>query len=187
MLVVLCLVGAAVAGGVALRWVYQRRPVPSAIRLFPAVIAIVAGIGALQLMWRPRLAEYMLPTRFWLDSQHFLLTAIVFAVGFVAVLAELKGGMQDNRPRRSWLGFLTVGELSIALSAACVAGVLILLAIPGFDPVTRYCYSIFDLAIALIVLGAIASLLRRACRMTFFPDAACSLETASADSASRER
>jgi hypothetical protein len=168
MLVLLCLAGTGLAGGVSLRWVFQPRPVPTVIRLVPAVIAIVAGIGALQLIWRPRLAEYMLPTRFWLDSQHFLLTAVVFAVGFVAVLAEFKNRMQNDRPKRSWLGFLTVGEPSIALSVACVAGVLILFRIPGFTPVTRYCYSVFDMAIALVVLGAIAVVLRHACRMTAF-------------------
>jgi hypothetical protein len=188
MLIALCLSGAALSGGMALQWVYQPRPVPIAIRLLPAVIAIVAGIGALQLIWRPRLAEYMLPTRFWLDSQHFLVTAAVFAAGFVAVLAEFKGRVQDNRPKRSWLSFLTVGELSIALSVACVAGVLILLRIPGFDHVTRLSYSIFDLAIALVVLGAIASVLRHACRIAIFPDAAdSSLETVSADNPSNIR
>jgi hypothetical protein len=182
MLVVLCLAGAALASGTALRWVYQPRPVPIVIRLLPAAISVVAGIGALQLIWRPRVAEYMLPTRFWLDSQHFVLAAGVFVIGFAALVVEIKDRRKEHNPWRSWLSCLTVGELSISLLAVCVAGVLVLLWIPGFDLVTRYCYSILDLAIALVVLGAIASVMRNACGMTFFPGAADrSLERTSAD------
>jgi len=188
MIVVLCLAFATVAGGMALRWVFQPRPVPAAIRLFPAVITIVAGIGALMLVWQPGLTEYMLPTRFWLDSHHFLLAGGVLIVGMVAILAELKGQMPDNGSKRSWLGFLTVGELLISMLVACAAGVLVFLRIPGFDPVTRFSYSIFDLAITLVVLGAILSVLRHACRMTFCTGADDkSLGTTNADLPSKRR
>jgi hypothetical protein len=144
------------------------------------LFSVVAGIGALALIWRPRLAEYTLPTRFWLDSQHFLLAAGVLVVGFAILLMEIKGRMKNHNPRRSWLSFLTVGELSSSLLVACAAGLLVFLKIPGLAPVTRYCHTIFDLAIALVVLGAIAGVMRRAGRMTFFPGAADrSLATAS--------
>jgi len=43
MIVVLCLTIVAAAGGVALRWVFEPRPVPATIRLLPPVIAVLAG------------------------------------------------------------------------------------------------------------------------------------------------
>lgn len=167
LIVVLCLGLVAAVGGAALRWVFEPRPVPAAMRLLPPVIAILAGVAAVMLLWRPQLMEYMLPTRFWLDSNHFLVAVAVLIVGFVALLWELKGRVSGNPSKRSWLGWLAGGELLISLVLACVAGVLIFLKIPGLDPVTRYSYSIFDLAIALVVLGALVSVLRYASRMSF--------------------
>ncbi|NQT13600.1 MAG: hypothetical protein HQ582_12680 [Planctomycetes bacterium] len=165
MIVVLCLGIVAAAGGAALGWVFETRPVPAVIRLLPPVIAILAGVAAVMLLWRPRLMEYMLPTRFWLDSNHFLIAVGILIVGLVAFLWELKGRVSGNPSKRSWLGLLAGGELLISLVFACVAGVLIFLKIPGIDPLTRYSYSIFELAVALVVLGTIASALRHAGRM----------------------
>jgi len=165
LIVVLCLGIVAAAGGAALRWVFEPRPVPAAMRLLPPVIAILAGVAAVILLWRPQLMEYMLPARFWLDSNHFLIAVAVLVVGVVALLWELKGRVSGNPSKRSRLGSLAGGELLISLVLACVAGVLIFLKIPGLDPVTRYSYSVFDLAVALVLLGAIVSVLRHAGRM----------------------
>jgi len=161
MIVVLCLGIVAVAGNAALTWVFEPQPVPAAMRLLTPTIAILAGVAAVMLLWRPRLMEYMLPTRTWLDSNHFLLAVAVLVVGLAALLSELKGRVSGNPSRRSWLGSLVGGELLISLLLACVAGVLIFLEIPGLDLLTRYSYSIFDLAIALVVLGTIVSVLRK--------------------------
>jgi hypothetical protein len=111
----------------------------------------------------------MLPTRFWLDSQHFLIAVAVLLIGLIALLWELKGRVSGNPPKRSWLGWLAGSELLISLVLACVAGMLIFLKIPGFDAVTRYSYSIFDLAIALVVLGTTAVVLRHAARIAVVP------------------
>ena len=166
MIVVLCLGIVAVAGGAALRWVFESRTIPAALSLLPPVVALLAGIGALMLSWRPQLMEYMLPTRFWLDSNHFLLAVAVAIVGLAVLLWELKDRVSGNPSKRSWLGLLAGAELLISLVLACVTGVLIFLKIPGLDPVTRYSYSIFDLAVALVILGALVSVLRHACRMS---------------------
>jgi hypothetical protein len=146
------------------------------------MIAVSAGAGAAMMIWRPRLLEYMLPTRFWLDSNHFLFVAGVLAVGLAALLWELKSGMENNGAKRSWLGGLTRVELLISLLLACAAGALVLLKIPEFGPITRFSYTVFDLAIALIVLGVFLSVVRYACRMTFCPSVDDeSLEATSAD------
>ena len=136
------------------------------LRLLPPIIALLAGVGAVLLLWRPQLMEYMLPTRFWLDSNHFLIAVVVLVIGLVALLWELKDRVSTVQPQRSWLGLLAASELLFSLVLACVTGLLIFLKIPGLDQVTRYAYSLFDLAIALVVLGAIATLLRHAVLLT---------------------
>jgi hypothetical protein len=166
MIVVLCLGIVALAGGAALRWVFEPRPVPAAMRLLPPAVAILAGVAAAMLLWQPRLTEYLLPTRFWLDGNHFFIAAAVLIVGLVALLSELKGRVSGDPSMRSWLGSLAGGALSISLLLALVTGVLICLKIPGLDQVTRYAYSIFDLAVALAVLGTIVCVLRHAGRMS---------------------
>ena len=171
LMVVLGLGFVALAGGAALRWVFEPRPVPAAMRVLPLLVALLAGAAAVMLLWRPRLMEYMLPTRFWLDGNHFLLAVAVLVAGLVAFLSEVKGRVSGNPPRRSWLGSLAGGELLISLVLACVAGALIFLKLPGLDPVTRYSYTAFDLAVALVVLGTIVSVLRHAGRMSFHPRA----------------
>jgi hypothetical protein len=171
MIVALCLAIGAMAGSMGLRWAFHPRLVPAAIRLLPAAIAVSAGAGAVMMIGRPRLWEYVLPTRFWLDSNHFLLVVGVVAVGLAALLWELKSRMQNNESKRSWLGTLTRVHLFISLLVACAAGALIFLQIPKFDSVTRFSYTIFDLAIALIVLGVLLSAVSYACRTTFCPSA----------------
>jgi hypothetical protein len=44
---------------------------------------------------------------------------------------------------------------------------LVFLKIPEFGPITRFSYTVFDLAIALIVLGVLLNVIRYACRLTF--------------------
>jgi hypothetical protein len=83
-------------------------------------------------------------------------------IGLVALLWELKWRLSDDPAKRSWLGSLVAGELLLSLVLACVTGILIFLKLPGLDQVTRYAYSIFDLAIALVVLGAIVTVVRHA-------------------------
>jgi cytochrome bd-type quinol oxidase subunit 2 len=107
--------------------------------------------------------EYMFPTRFWLDSNHFLLVVGVLAVGLVALLWEVKERLRDRGPKRSWLGRITRVELLISLPLACVAGALVFLKVPGFDWLTRFSYTAVDLAVALIVLGSLLSVLRHTC------------------------
>jgi hypothetical protein len=166
MIILLALGLVALVGGAALRWVFRPRPVPGAMRLLPPVAAMLAGVAAAMLLRQPRLMEYVLPTRFWLDSNHFLIAVAVLIAGLVALLWELKGRVSEDSSRRSWLGSLAGGELLISLVLACVTGVLICLKLPGLDQVTRYSYSIFDLAVALAVLGTIVCVLRHAGRMS---------------------
>jgi hypothetical protein len=161
MIVALCLGIVAMSGGMALRWTFEHRAVPAAIRVLPAIIAVSGGIGALMLLRQPRLMAYMLPSRFWLDSNHFLFVAGVLIVGLVGLLWEVKQRMQNDESKRSRLGSLTRVELLVSLPLACVAGAFVFFNIPGFESVTRFSYTILDLAVALVVLGSLLSVLRQ--------------------------
>ena len=166
LIVVLCLAIVAAVGGAAVRWVFEPRPVSVAIRILPSVIAIVAGVGATTLLWQPQLMQYMLPTRFWLDANHFLVAISVLVTGLVAFLWELKGRMSPKADKRSWIGSLTCGVLLISLALACTAGILIFLKTPALEALTRYSYTIFDLSLTLILLGTSVSAFRYAARIT---------------------
>jgi hypothetical protein len=160
-MVVLALGFVGAAGGGALRWVFEPRPVPALVRPVPFGAAVVAGVAAVMLLGQPRLMQYMLPTRFWLDSHHFLLAVAILAAGVAALLLEMKAYV-SGEAGRSWLASLTRGGLLISLALACAAGSLMVLKIPGLDAATRYSYTAFDLALALVLLGTTAVVLRHA-------------------------
>lgn len=166
LIVVLCIAMLAAVGGATLRWLFDPRPVPVAMRLLPPVIAVLAGIAAVMLLWRPQLMQYMLPTRFWLDANHFPVSVAVLIAGLVAFLWELKGRMSSEAGKRSWIGSLACGVLLISLASACMAGALIFLKIPALDALTRYSYTVFDLSLALILLGTSVSAFRHAAGIT---------------------
>ena len=166
-----------VVGDLALRWVFEPHPVPRFLRVLPGIVVLVAAIGTLVLAWEqptlaccPTTAEFMFASRFVLDSNHFLIAVGILVVGVVALLWELKHHVPGNHGlTRTWLSSLTAVGLAIALVVAAVTGALIFLKIPGLDAVTRYAYTVFDVAVAFLLLGAIVSVLRQACRLTFYP------------------
>jgi hypothetical protein len=110
------------------------------------------------LMRQPDLMGYMLPTRFWLDANHFAVAAVALLAGLVALLAQIKTRLARGRSGRS------AGAIAIAVSliVAAVAGGLMLAKIGGLNAMTRAAYSVFDLSLALVLLGAIAVAIRRA-------------------------
>jgi hypothetical protein len=174
MLVVLILGLVLVIGDLALRWTFQPHRVPVFLRLLPAAIVLAAGLGAVLLAGErpaiaccPTTAEFMLPSRFALDANHFPVAVAVLVAGVVALLWELRQHVPGNGTTRSRLGSLTGAGLAISLLLACVTGVLIMLKIPGLEGVTRYSYTLFDLAVALVLFETIVSVLRQACRLTF--------------------
>lgn len=162
------------AGDVALRWTFAPHRVPAAVRFIPALVVLAGVIGALMLVGErpataccPSTAEFMLTSRFVLDSNHFAIAVAVLIVGVIAMLWETKRYVPDDGLHRTWLGTLTGIELAVALLLALVSGALIFLKIPALASATRYAFTVFDVAVALILLGTIASVLRQACRLMF--------------------
>lgn len=104
----------------------------------PLVISIAAVIGILSMLAQPQLRQYALPTRLWLDSNHFLISALILIGAFVFAL-------QQNRKSFQWLFIFIV--------IAVVAGAFMLLKLPFIVFLTRLSYSVFDVAIVLSVIA----------------------------------
>ncbi|MEE4311297.1 MAG: cytochrome c3 family protein [candidate division KSB1 bacterium] len=102
----------------------------------PLVIPIAAFIGFLIMLAQPQLKQYALPTRFWLDANHFLISALII-IGAFAFAA------QQNRKQFQWLFTFIV--------IAIIAGVFMLLKLPLIGFLTRLSYSVFEVSIVLLV------------------------------------
>ncbi len=150
----------AMAGGSAVQWVFGKRRAPLVVQLIPLVIALAAVVGVVMLLYQPALLEYMLPSRMWLDANHFLLAAGVMLIGLIALLWELRQWIGDDGRRRSALGILVALIEALSLAVAIVAGVLIFLKIPTLDAATRASYTVFDAAITVLLAAAIVTVLR---------------------------
>lgn len=103
----------------------------------PLVISITAVIGFFIMLAQSQLRQYGLPTRFWLDSNHFLISALILIGAFIFAV-------QQNRRTFQWLFTFIV--------IAIVAGAFMLLKLPSIGFLTRLGYSVFDLAIILILI-----------------------------------
>lgn len=150
----------ALVGGSAVQWVFGKRRIPLAVHLIPLVIAVAAVVGVVLLLDQPELMEYMLPTRMWLDANHFLVAVGVMFVGLIALLWELRQWVSDHGQRRSVLGMLTALALLLGLAAAVAAGILVFLKIPALDTVTRASYTVFDAAITVVFVAAFVTVFR---------------------------
>ncbi|MGQ9573974.1 MAG: cytochrome c3 family protein [Thermoguttaceae bacterium] len=153
----------ALVGGFAVQWVFGKRRVPAGVLWIPLAVGAAAVLGVLLLLYQPDLMEYMLPTRMWLDANHFAAAVGVMLVGLVALLWELRQWISDRGQRRSALGIVVALVLALTFGLAVVAGVLIFLKIPALDAATRTAYTVFDVAITLLLAASIVTVLRGVC------------------------
>jgi hypothetical protein len=113
-----------------------------------------AGLGFLLLLTQRHLAVYMFPSRFWLDSQHFLISCFVILSGIVVFLITNK---KENRTLNCWSYFLPKIFIPSIL-IVFVSGFFMLFKIPGLGWLTRYAYTLFDLGLIGALFGIILGL-----------------------------
>jgi hypothetical protein len=154
----------ALVGGSATRWVLGRRPVPVTARFIPLLLAVAAVVGVIMLMGQPELMEYMLPTRMWLDANHFLVVVSVALAGVVALLWQLKQRLSDDGQTRTWLGTVTLWVLLLSLLVAGVSGLLVFLKVSAWDTATRAAYTLLDVAITVLLAGTLVTIAHGASR-----------------------
>jgi hypothetical protein len=156
----LALLGCLLAGWgarIALAWGLGDAGGGGALRFVPWLVTAACAVGALILALQPALAAYMLPTRFQLDANHFVVAVLALGAGLRALLAEIRAA----RPGRT--GPVPHPPLAVALAV-----LLALAAVSGIGMLVRagaLAYTAFDLSLALLVAAAVAAALREsACR-----------------------
>jgi hypothetical protein len=109
----------------------------------PPVISIGVLVGTLIMLAQPQLRQYALPTQFWLDSNHFLISALILAGAFIFAVQQNRKNFQ---------------RLFILIISAAAAGVFMLLKLPFIGFLTRFSYTLFDvvLVFALIFIFVIS-------------------------------
>ena len=162
LLVALVCAVVALVGQLLLTWSLGDSPAARSLRLLPWVVAAAIGLVALALTQQPDLMAYMLPTRFWLDANHFAVAVLVLAVGVAALLWEIRAKGTGKGGSGRALCSVTAAELLASLVLAAISGVLMLLKIGGLGALTRASYTVFDLSLVLVLLGAVFVALRRA-------------------------
>ncbi len=116
-------------------------------------IYIAAGIGFLLLLTQQSLVEYIFPSRFWLDSHHFLISAFVILSGLGVFGITCKSDLSLTKSLKCFSKGLT-----LSLIVVLVTGFLMLLRLPGLGLITRHAYTLFDLGLIGILIGVITHL-----------------------------
>jgi len=135
------------------------------LRALPWVVAAAGAAGAMILTQMPDLMAYMLPTRFWLDANHFTIAVFALVIGSIALCSEVRarGARSGGAPRLACSA--TAVELVIALLLAAVSGVMMFVKIGGLNAFTRASYGVFDLALVMILAGTALVVLKQAARL----------------------
>lgn len=123
-------------------------------RVLPWAVAVGLIIALLPLLLSPPLREYGLPSRLWLDHQHFLVAAATFVVGVVGLLGRARHGRKDTTSQ------MATWALALALAIGMVCGLLMALDLSVLRSLTRYAYTVFDLALVAITVLVITVQLR---------------------------
>jgi len=134
------------------------------LRALPWVLAVAGVVGALILTRQPDLMAYMLPRRFWLDANHFIIAVFALVIGLIALFSEVRarGRRSGGVPRLACSA--TAAGLVIALFLAAVSGGLMLVKIEGLSALTRASYSVFDLSLVMVLAGTALAVLKQAAR-----------------------
>jgi len=103
------------------------------------------------LMWNRELLEFMLPSRFWLDSHHFAVGAAVMIAGAIALLARLKQLHPGKRLRIRLISCYRAVLLAVGLILAALSGFFMLLHPSALGVLSLLSYTVFDLSLVLIV------------------------------------
>jgi hypothetical protein len=105
-------------------------------KFIPHSISITVFLGSLIILFQPELSHYALPNRFWLDSNHFIISILVL---FIALLFAIGQSQKTN-------------ILFVLIAIAIASGSLMLLNLPLLDFFTRIGYTVFDLTLVLLLI-----------------------------------
>ncbi|RQW02380.1 hypothetical protein EH223_12650 [candidate division KSB1 bacterium] len=163
-LFLLLMIPLALAGEFVLRWIYGPHQMPKILAYLPVFLVALFSIAVLLLMADRQLVNFILPSRFWLDSNHFAIAMVILFAGILAVVYRLRNAVQKkskNRKQMFW-----TKELVATFVVLFVAGLLMLIKVPGLAEVNRFAYTIFDVALLFVLIGALVTFYTRIIKNT---------------------
>lgn len=134
----------------------------AAPRLIPWLIGVLMTVFSILIVNNAQLAFYMLPTRFWLDSQHFLVAVFVFGITAVILIAKLISTKNIKE--------LTQFEIIVGISGIIlggIAGVFMVVKVSVLENITRLSYTVFDVSLLIMLISSLIYLLRESVAYTF--------------------
>lgn len=103
-------------------------------------------VGFVFVYLKPELNAYILPERLWLDKAHFLITILALLAGIYTWLS-----MKKDRESQSILSKIQLVLISISI----LSGGLMMIKFEAIEALVRIAYTVFDLAIVLIIIVSI--------------------------------
>ncbi len=163
-LFLLLLIPLALAGEFVLRWTYGPHPMPKVLTYLPVLLVAVFSIAVLMMMANEQLVNFILPSRFWLDSNHFAIAMLILFAGILAIVYRLRNAMQKKSETRKQMFWTS--ELVITFVVLFVAGLLMMIKIPALVEVNRFAYTVFDVALLFVLFGTLVTFYARIIKNT---------------------
>ena len=160
LLILLAVCLAVVLAHIAMRRILHDQHLKGWARFIPAAIGIYGIVVGVYLFVRGDLSDYALPLRFWLDGNHFLAAALVLLLGLCGLAWRLYRQRLAGHSPASYFKAHSIRIVLAAVVLAVVSGTLMLLQFPVLEPITRFSYTVLDLALALVLAGTVTIVLR---------------------------
>ena len=119
------------------------------------ILALLLAAG-IDIIFSPNLLDYTVARRFTLDSHHFAISVVALIAGLLVAIRR-----QGERWRGGAVERSLTHALWVLIVASCVFGGLMLLRVEAWNSLTRLAYTLFDVAILVVVLLAVVTLLTR--------------------------
>ena len=145
-----------VLGGVIAIGLFSRNG-PAWHFAIPWAAAAAGGVVMLLINANTELAQYVFPSRAWLDSQHVLVTLVIFIIGGGIMLINLRDWQSRSRP-----SVIASAGCAIGLAVAAVGGTVMLFGFTAMGALSRLSYSLLDGGLMVAALGICAVLLAEA-------------------------
>ncbi|MBN1293952.1 MAG: hypothetical protein JXB48_19090 [Candidatus Latescibacteria bacterium] len=139
-------------GELLLPYVIERNQLGLFPKLMPWVAGVVCGIFIFFITTDVKLSEYMLPSRFWLDSRHFFVAVFIFIMTAVILFINLE------RTKKLYRIDIITSVTGMILGG--VSGTFMLFKIPFFETITRMSYTVFDISLVLMVITSLIFVLQ---------------------------
>ena len=134
---------------------YKKDEMPAFLQgsFLPVLITIGALVGAFIILIQPPLKQFALPSQFWLEANHFLISSLILVIAFVTAF----------QAKSKKLSSVLFGIFVVSI----IFGILMLIKMPFLAGLTRLSYSIFDASLMLLALGTLWIFIQKLFEISF--------------------